>query len=161
MRTITCSTSPPAKPGLLECCCSRIGRLVSKNSSSTISVNGARSQLNSDRVYRLRKKIEPSGVRISTVRGLGYASKVAPAAPADSSTPRPRWPARRCAEPGRRRDGHAGPSRHPTGAPSSAADEARALRPPDETDAPEAPRRSLFGEILDWMLAPLLRCCGR
>ncbi|MEK7887518.1 sensor histidine kinase N-terminal domain-containing protein [Burkholderia contaminans] len=55
------------------------------------------------------------------------------------------------------------PTRHPTGAPSSAADEARDARyenpfaPPDETDAPEAPRpRSLFGEILDWMLAPLL-----
>ncbi|MCA3232842.1 MAG: sensor histidine kinase N-terminal domain-containing protein [Cupriavidus sp.] len=54
-------------------------------------------------------------------------------------------------------------SRHPTGAPSSAADDARDARyenpfaPPDETESPEAPRpRSLFGEILDWMLAPLL-----
>ncbi|WP_261530150.1 sensor histidine kinase [Burkholderia multivorans] len=55
------------------------------------------------------------------------------------------------------------PSRHPTGEPSSAADAARDARyanpfaPPDETDTPEAARpRSLFGEILDWMLAPLL-----
>ena len=54
-------------------------------------------------------------------------------------------------------------SRRPSGAPASAADDARDARyenpfaPPDETDAPEAPRpRSLFGEILDWMLAPLL-----
>ncbi|KVP46009.1 sensor histidine kinase [Burkholderia ubonensis] len=54
-------------------------------------------------------------------------------------------------------------SRHPTGEHASAADAARDARyenpfaPPDETDAPEAARpRSLFGEILDWMLAPLL-----
>ncbi|WP_431820379.1 sensor histidine kinase N-terminal domain-containing protein [Burkholderia sp. F1] len=53
--------------------------------------------------------------------------------------------------------------RPPTGEPASAADAARDARyenpfaPPDETDAPEAARpRSLFGEILDWMLAPLL-----
>ncbi|MCA3232841.1 MAG: DNA-binding response regulator, partial [Cupriavidus sp.] len=39
---------------------------------------------------RLRKKIEPSGVRISTVRGLGYClEKVAPAAPADATAPQP------------------------------------------------------------------------
>ncbi|MBN3790846.1 sensor histidine kinase [Burkholderia sp. Ac-20353] len=55
-------------------------------------------------------------------------------------------------------------SRHPTGEPSSAADDARDARyanpfaPPDEAEeAPESARpRSLFGEILDWMLAPLL-----
>ncbi|MGS0893624.1 sensor histidine kinase N-terminal domain-containing protein [Burkholderia stagnalis] len=55
-------------------------------------------------------------------------------------------------------------SRQPTGAPPPTADDARDVRyanpfaPPDETDeTPEAARpRSLFGEILDWMLAPLL-----
>ncbi|WP_175817098.1 sensor histidine kinase [Burkholderia diffusa] len=54
-------------------------------------------------------------------------------------------------------------SRHPTGDQPSAADVARDARyenpfaPPDETDTSEAARpRSLFGEILDWMLAPLL-----
>ncbi|RQS74988.1 sensor histidine kinase [Burkholderia sp. Bp8963] len=54
-------------------------------------------------------------------------------------------------------------SHHPTGEPSSAADAERDARyenpfaPPDETDSPESARpRSLFGEILDWMLAPLL-----
>ncbi|KAB0633992.1 sensor histidine kinase [Burkholderia latens] len=54
-------------------------------------------------------------------------------------------------------------SRHSTGEQPSAADAVRDARyanpfaPPDETDAPEAARpRSLFGEILDWMLAPLL-----
>ena len=55
------------------------------------------------------------------------------------------------------------PPRHPTGEAVSAADAARDARyenpfaPPDETDAPGTVRpRSLFGEILDWMLAPLL-----
>ncbi|OXH82194.1 sensor histidine kinase, partial [Burkholderia multivorans] len=34
---------------------------------------------------------------------------------------------------------------------------ANPFAPPDETETPEAARpRSLFGEILDWMLAPLL-----
>ncbi|KVQ69348.1 sensor histidine kinase [Burkholderia territorii] len=51
-------------------------------------------------------------------------------------------------------------SRHPTGDQPSAADAARyenPFAPPDEIDTPEAARpRSLFGEILDWMLAPLL-----
>ncbi|WP_175720013.1 sensor histidine kinase [Burkholderia anthina] len=53
--------------------------------------------------------------------------------------------------------------RHPSGEQPSAADVARDARyenpfaPPDEIDTPEAARpRSLFGEILDWMLAPLL-----
>lgn len=54
-------------------------------------------------------------------------------------------------------------SRPSAGEQPSAADAARDARyenpfaPPDETETPEAARpRSLFGEILDWMLAPLL-----
>ena len=53
--------------------------------------------------------------------------------------------------------------RQPSGEPVSAADAARdahyenPFAPPDETDPPDPARpRSLFGEILDWMLAPLL-----
>lgn len=48
-------------------------------------------------------------------------------------------------------------SRHPTGDTARDARYENPFAPPDETDAPEAARpRSLFGEILDWMLAPLL-----
>ena len=48
-------------------------------------------------------------------------------------------------------------SLHPTGDTARDARYENPFAPPDETDAPEAARpRSLFGEILDWMLAPLL-----
>ena len=145
----------------------RIGRLVSKEQLvDHLCEWGEEVSNNAIEVYvhRLRKKIEPSGVRISTVRGLGYClEKVAPPRRPTRQRPSPRWPARRCAEPGRRRDGHAGPSPPSDRRAVVGRRQARDARyenpfaPPDETDAPEAPRpRSLFGEILDWMLAPLL-----
>ncbi|RDT03031.1 winged helix family transcriptional regulator, partial [Burkholderia contaminans] len=41
-------------------------------------------------VRRLRKKIEPGGVRIWTGRGRGYClGRVGPAAPADTAAPQP------------------------------------------------------------------------
>ena len=71
--------------GLLEIFLLRVGRLVSKDqlvdhlcgwgeevSSNAIEVN----------VHRLRKKLEDSGVRIVTVRGLGYCMENPDAVPA-------------------------------------------------------------------------------
>jgi hypothetical protein len=58
--------------GLLEVLLSRMGRLVSKEGSpcgwgEEVSHNAIEVY-----VHRLRKKIEPGGVKIATVRGLGY-----------------------------------------------------------------------------------------
>ena len=79
--------------GLLEVLLQRIGRLVSKEQLvDHLCEWGEEVSNNAIEVYvhRLRKKIEPSGVRISTVRGLGYClEKVAPAAPADTAAPQP------------------------------------------------------------------------
>jgi two-component system OmpR family response regulator len=60
---------------LLEIFLSRRGRMVSKNQCVDLLCEwGEEVTTNAIEVYihRLRKKIEPSGVRIVTVRGLGY-----------------------------------------------------------------------------------------
>ncbi|MBU9556929.1 response regulator transcription factor [Burkholderia multivorans] len=79
--------------GLLEVLLQRIGRLVSKEQLvDHLCEWGEEVSNNAIEVYvhRLRKKIEPSGVRIATVRGLGYClEKVVPAAPADAPAPPP------------------------------------------------------------------------
>ncbi len=61
--------------GLLEVLLSRAGRLVSKDQLVDYLCGwGEEVSHNAIEVYvhRLRKKIEPGGVRIATVRGLGY-----------------------------------------------------------------------------------------
>jgi len=61
--------------GVLEILLQRIGRLVSKEQLvDHLCEWGEEVSNNAIEVYvhRLRKKIEPSGVRIITVRGLGY-----------------------------------------------------------------------------------------
>jgi two-component system OmpR family response regulator len=61
--------------GLLEILLSRIGRLVSKDQLvDNLCGWGEEVSYNAIEVYihRLRKKLEPGGVRIATVRGLGY-----------------------------------------------------------------------------------------
>ena len=60
---------------LLEFLLSRIGRLVSKEQLiDHLCAWGEEVSTNAIEVYvhRLRKKLEPSGVRITTMRGLGY-----------------------------------------------------------------------------------------
>jgi two-component system, OmpR family, response regulator len=78
--------------GLLEVLLQRIGRLVSKEQLvDHLCEWGEEVSNNAIEVYvhRLRKKIEPSGVRILTVRGLGYclekAAQTAAAVSAASS----------------------------------------------------------------------------
>lgn len=61
--------------GLLEIFLSRSGRMISKNQFVDLLCEwGEEVTPNAIEVYihRLRKKLEPSGVRIMTVRGLGY-----------------------------------------------------------------------------------------
>lgn len=61
--------------GLLEIMLSRVGRLVSKDQLvDHLCGWGEEVSHNAIEVYihRLRKKVEPAGVRIVTVRGLGY-----------------------------------------------------------------------------------------
>ena len=61
--------------GLLEILLSRVGRLVSKDQLvDHLCGWGEEVSYNAIEVYvhRLRKKLEPGGVRIATVRGLGY-----------------------------------------------------------------------------------------
>jgi len=61
--------------GLLESLLQRTGRIVSKEQLvEHLCAWGEEVSTNAIEVYvhRLRKKIEPSGVRIATVRGLGY-----------------------------------------------------------------------------------------
>jgi two-component system OmpR family response regulator len=76
---------------LLEVLLQRIGRLVSKEQLvDHLCEWGEEVSNNAIEVYvhRLRKKIEPSGVRIITVRGLGYClEKAAPQTPAQQSEP--------------------------------------------------------------------------
>jgi two-component system OmpR family response regulator len=83
--------------GLLEVLLQRIGRLVSKEQLvDHLCEWGEEVSNNAIEVYvhRLRKKIEPSGVRIITVRGLGYCLEKA-ASPANANaaaTPAPAEP---------------------------------------------------------------------
>ena len=83
--------------GVLEVLLQRVGRLVSKEQLvNHLCEWGEEVSNNAIEVYvhRLRKKIEPGGARIMTVRGLGYSLEkaVAPAAapvasgPADASS---------------------------------------------------------------------------
>lgn len=61
--------------GLLEILLTRVGRLVSKDQLvDHLCGWGEEVSYNAIEVYvhRLRKKLEPGGVRIATVRGLGY-----------------------------------------------------------------------------------------
>jgi two-component system OmpR family response regulator len=61
--------------GLLEVLLQRVGRLVSKEQLvDHLCEWGEEVSINAIEVYmhRLRKKIEPGGVRVSTVRGIGY-----------------------------------------------------------------------------------------
>jgi two-component system OmpR family response regulator len=73
--------------GLLEVLLSRAGRLISKEQLvEHLCEWGEEVSNNAIEVYvhRLRKKLEPGGVRIATVRGLGYClekSTDSPAAP--------------------------------------------------------------------------------
>jgi len=95
--------------GLLEVLLQRIGRLVSKEQLvDHLCEWGEEVSNNAIEVYvhRLRKKIEPSGVRIITVRGLGYclekatapgspavaAAAVPPPSPAQNAQPAPPQP---------------------------------------------------------------------
>ncbi len=60
---------------LLEIFLSRSGRMISKNQLVDLLCEwGEEVTTNAIEVYiyRLRKKLEPSGVRIATIRGLGY-----------------------------------------------------------------------------------------
>ncbi len=80
--------------GLLEVLLQRIGRLVSKEQLvDHLCEWGEEVSNNAIEVYvhRLRKKIEPSGVRIITVRGLGYCLEkaVAPGTATASGTASP------------------------------------------------------------------------
>ena len=76
---------------LLEIFLQRAGRMVSKDQLvGHLCEWGEEVSGNAIEVYvhRLRKKIEPSGVRIITVRGLGYClEKAAPQTPAQQSEP--------------------------------------------------------------------------
>jgi two-component system OmpR family response regulator len=82
--------------GVLEVLLQRIGRLVSKEQLvDHLCEWGEEVSNNAIEVYvhRLRKKIEPSGVRIMTVRGLGYclekpaATSQGTGTPADAAMP--------------------------------------------------------------------------
>jgi two-component system OmpR family response regulator len=72
---------------VLEVLLQRIGRLVSKEQLvNHLCEWGEEVSNNAIEVYvhRLRKKIEPSGARIMTVRGLGYSLEKTPGAAASS-----------------------------------------------------------------------------
>src|ERR1700744_5043199 len=89
--------------GLLEVLLQRIGRLVSKEQLvDHLCEWGEEVSNNAIEVYvhRLRKKIEPSGVRIITVRGLGYClEKATPPAGANAAQPAASSPSSGPAEP--------------------------------------------------------------
>ena len=71
--------------GLLEVFLLRVGRLVSKDQLvDHLCGWGEEVSSNAIEVYvhRLRKKLEASGVRIVTVRGLGYCLENSDAVPA-------------------------------------------------------------------------------
>jgi hypothetical protein len=125
---------------LLEVLLQRAGRLVSKDQLvERLCEWGEEVSNNAIEVYihRLRKKIEQGPVRIATVRGLGYCLEKIAACRLKRLRRAPRG--------GRQRPGRAGSrGRRLNG-------RRRTLR----DDGPTR-QRSLFGEILDWMLAPLL-----
>jgi two-component system OmpR family response regulator len=80
--------------GLLEILLQRPGRLVSKEQLvDHLCEWGEEVSNNAIEVYvhRLRKKLEPGGVRIATVRGLGYCLERMPDAgeATDGAAPRP------------------------------------------------------------------------
>ena len=163
--------------GLLEILLARSGRLVSKEQLvDHLCEWGEEVTNNAIEVYvhRLRKKIEVGGVRIATVRGLGYCLEKA-------TTPPNAAPTRRAAAAPRARTAHPPrppPPRCPRATTSNRDRPVRTRRPPtahaadldDEPATRATPTRSrrptpsrdediqhsLFGEILDWMLAPLL-----
>jgi two-component system OmpR family response regulator len=102
--------------GLLEVLLQRIGRLVSKEQLvDHLCEWGEEVSNNAIEVYvhRLRKKIEPSGVRIITVRGLGYCLEKA-ASPTTAAAAS---------------DKHASSSAPSTPAPAAAASPAPAAMP--------------------------------
>jgi len=77
--------------GLLEILLQRVGRLVSKEQLvDHLCEWGDEVSNNAIEVYvhRLRKKLEPGGVQIATVRGLGYCLEK-PLSPAPPHTPPP------------------------------------------------------------------------
>jgi len=77
---------------VLEVLLQRVGRLVSKEQLvNHLCEWGEEVSNNAIEVYvhRLRKKIEPGGARIITVRGLGYSLEKAVAAVATSVPPSP------------------------------------------------------------------------
>ena len=185
--------------GVLEVLLQRIGRLVSKEQLvDHLCEWGEEVSNNAIEVYvhRLRKKIEPSGARIMTVRGLGYCLEKTAGTAAErrghairpqttsarrerdtrpgrgrtrraveraampASPPltisRPTW-RRPC--PPTRRSRRAAPAARGTSthdAPATRATRTRSRRPTKLEPDGEPRPRSLFGEILDWMLAPLL-----
>ena len=66
---------------LLEIFLQRAGRLVSKDQlMAQLCESGDEVSPNAIEVYvhRLRKKLEPGGIRIATVRGLGYSLERTP-----------------------------------------------------------------------------------
>jgi two-component system OmpR family response regulator len=78
--------------GVLEVLLQRIGRLVSKEQLvDHLCEWGEEVSNNAIEVYvhRLRKKLEPGGVRIATVRGLGYCLEKAAQAPVPASAASP------------------------------------------------------------------------
>ena len=79
--------------GLLETLLQRTGRLVSKEQLvDHLCEWGEEVSNNAIEVYihRLRKKLEPGGIRIVTVRGLGYCMERIAEAGADAMRPAPR-----------------------------------------------------------------------
>jgi len=105
--------------GVLEVLLQRIGRLVSKEQLvDHLCEWGEEVSNNAIEVYvhRLRKKIEPSGVRIITVRGLGYCLEkpAATAAGAPAAVAAPTLPAHMAVAPA------ADAARSPAPAPTSA-----------------------------------------
>ena len=65
----------PASSGYWRCCCCAIGHVISKDQinhhlcdwEQDIGVNAIEVY-----VHRLRRKLEPTGIIIRTIRGLGY-----------------------------------------------------------------------------------------
>ncbi|KMZ12452.1 Transcriptional regulatory protein qseB [Candidatus Burkholderia humilis] len=143
--------------GVLEVLLQRTGRLVSKEQLvNHLCEWGEEVSNNAIEIYvhRLRKKIEPSGAKIITIRGL-WGTRWRRRRAARRRT-RPPHVDSRMASPAstdNKHNAHAHPD-------SDALRDARYANPfasPDELEPDsEAHPRSLFGEIFDWMLAPLL-----
>ena len=134
--------------GLLEILLGRTGRLVSKEQLvDHLCEWGEEVSNNAIEVYvhRLRKKIEVGGVRIATVRGLGYClEKYSEAARLNAEAGEAAGPASGPCQQVKARE-----------APADEVDDDDWFEPPT-TEQDDTIEHSLFGEILDWMLAPLL-----